>query len=301
MEELPPELVAELYPYLSSEDYRQLQSTGRRYRNIGEDPYLLRTEIVRGDGWLLKTNSRGDCLNSLFYSTLKTPEDKDLVDGKFIYQYSPLDYPNLTSYVDCPFDTDGYLSGTMNIYTYLGKEPSSIFQIPMVKGKAHGKAEKISDMQPNKQFILDNGIIISPWYKSNLNPVYYMEQGFSLADYSFGFDDMMIGYINGIGIIDVINFDANEHYMLTENKDRYLIRNIDEDTTEGEVSSTDVLDYLPKSLTNRNIPIFKDNIEDLILPLNLYNCSSRDKIEENVVFLINRYLFYIDVMRRNIY
>ena len=44
----------------------------------------------------------------------------------------------------------------------------------------------------------------------------------------------------------------------------------------------------------------KDYIYDLILPLSLYSCSNYEKIEENITFLMNRYMFYIDKFRGDI-
>lgn len=302
MESLPPELVGSLYHYLSPKSYRRFQQTGRKYKAIGEDPYFLKETLVTGENnnWIIKTNSRGDCLNSLYYSELRSLESDDSYDNNFVYEYR-LDNPNLTATAICPM-RNGYLEGLLTINSFDQEdELLDTYEIPMVKGKAHGKA-KFIDLTFERQinFTFNHGVIVEPHYRGNLEPRYDPELGYLDASYTFENEEMKIFYINSIGITDLINRDDAKHYMLSQDHTKYLVWDIDESTVINDISSNFVIDYLPKSLTNKDIPIFRDSISEIILPLSLFNCSSYEKIKENVNFLINRYRFYIDGIRPSI-
>lgn len=294
MENLPEELVGGFYPYLDPESYRSFQQVGKRYTSIGEDPFYLKPVIVKASNgkWIIKTNPKGSCLNSLIYSSLRVLKEDDLVDGMFTYEYE-FDNPEYTVIAQCPFDSDGYLSGMMNIEIFDPDGTVSLsYNISFVKGKAHGKAKFLDLVGRVHDFVFDHGVIVKPYYRDNTEPAYDEEDGFFTAEYYYIGDDISIYYINGIGIVKLVDFTNKRIFILTEEGDKYIVKTLGYEVL-GEKSTNEVLAYLPKTLTNKIIPIYKDNLSDIILPMNLYNCSSIDKIEENINFLINRYRFYI--------
>lgn len=89
MEELPSEIITQIYSHVDPYTYREFQQTGKRYKEIGEDPYSLGDITVKDPNgkWITKTNRRGNCLNALTYSEFRQVEEGDLTDGMFKYEF----------------------------------------------------------------------------------------------------------------------------------------------------------------------------------------------------------------------
>lgn len=256
MEELPPELVSQIYPHMSPISYRRFRQTGSRYQEISEDPYMLKqTEVIIKDPsgeWATKTNIKG-CMNSLSYSSERKVNENDLVDNMFIFEYL---YGPIIFSGKCPFDQDGYLDGIMDLsINYGGINIILKVQIPIVHGFAHGNVKILTPQLSNREhFEFDHGILNSQG-----------SRGIYLGYDSFGTTYFRIYY--------------NENFIV-------------EEITMNSISRQSIV--LPKSFTKSNIRIvIEDDVRDKVLPLGLFNCRNLDSIQQDVQFLINRLFFYI--------
>lgn len=256
METLPSEIISEFYSKLSPRSYRRFQQTSTRNREIGEDPYSLRQSILKGtipNGfWVTKADRKGNCFNSLTISEFRYVDEEDLIKNTFIYEYRVPIWDSVI--VECPFDDKGYLNGLMTI-TFKRGLGERVIGIPIVEGKAHGRAvlglmyttifDRGVDTTNDNIFSLEGRENFIIYYKTILNP-------------------------DITGLTDENGY--NNLYDVPDDK---------------------LLGYLPHFLTSRNIPIYKNNLYDLVLPLGLFRCSSLELIQQDILFLINRYIFYI--------
>jgi len=261
MESLPDEVKWDIYSRLDPEDYRNLSRVSQDMRRISEDEQLLKPIIVKGKfgkvNWITKTNRKGECFNSITISELRELKDSDIVEGYFIYEYRG--FWNFS--VTCPIDSDGYLSGELLIIALpgLGNYETNVRRrIDMVNGKINGKSG-------DRVHYVD-GVTLENFGIRMLES--------RNRDLIIGYDpDLKIRALTGFGK-DFNSFRKGRSFM-------------------SALGYNPILGYLPKSLTSEDIPIYEDNIYDLILPLALYDCSSIEEIQRNVELLINRYHFYI--------
>lgn len=160
MEDLPPELVGEFYPYLDPESYRKFEQTGSRYKALGREKYVSGSVIVKDpDGkWVTKVDRRGSCLNSLVISDFNDAVEGDLIDGTLLYRFKLW---NFDGYFICPISDTGYLEGdaffVLNAYIF-----NYQFTFEMVQGIANGPIN-VSSSDPSlslpTNLSFNNGIL----------------------------------------------------------------------------------------------------------------------------------------------
>lgn len=283
MEDLPPELVGQIYSQLSPRSIKRFKQTGKRYKEISEDPYVTKPVIVKStDGkWITRTNILG-CMNTLAYSNRKevlerelvpripgfrTPIDvadlnlrnvseDDLIPNMFVFEYAI--HNAIVTSGSCPFDRNGFLNGTMEVfrdagfYMY-GRFGAAIdhFKVPIIKGLAHGKIQFLSTRWNDRNLEFNRGILTSIDYPKQLASESY---------------DLIIRYDENFKIIS--NPYGPQQPLLPF--------------------------QLPSYLTADDIVIsVGDDIRDKVLPLGLFNCENVSAIEANVNYLINRLKFFI--------
>lgn len=89
MEELPPEVLANIYPYLSPRSYHRFGQTGKKYRELSQEPFIykqtIRTVKSLDNNWIAKINPFG-CENSVTYSSVRDVTPSDLTNNMLKFE-----------------------------------------------------------------------------------------------------------------------------------------------------------------------------------------------------------------------